>query len=88
MIFVNNQQYSVINAIKNDGTISSKTAFNYGIGGLTSRISELRKLGVPIKDKTKKIVKADGSKSFYYEYYIDDISVYDKIYKKVGKVAS
>lgn len=82
---INKQQNDVINAIQVSGSISNLEAITkYGIGGLTSRIAELRKLGIPILDKSVPIIKKSGKKAYYKAYYIEDKNIYDNVVVKGG----
>lgn len=54
-------------------TITKARAFLLGYGiSLNSRISELRQLGYPIRDRWVKRTNIEGNEVRYKEYYMDE----------------
>lgn len=53
------------------GNITQRDALNLGIYRLASRISDMRRDGIPIKSEPKEVTNADGSKSRIAVYSYD-----------------
>lgn len=68
-IELTDQQGRVINYLKGGSTLTNMVALNgLGVGSLTSRIAELRKLGFPIVDRLDK----DQFSRTYKKYDLED----------------
>ena len=64
------QNEIVLRFMASHGTMSTMDAFELGITRLASRVSDLKKLGIPIGGKFVSKMTPDGVKR-WKEYYID-----------------
>ena len=65
------QTDKIIHYLNRYGTITQRDALNLGIYRLASRISDMRRDGIPIKSEPKEVTNADGSKSRIAVYSYD-----------------
>jgi len=65
------QEQKIIHYLNRYGTITQRDALNLGIYRLASRISDMRRDGIPIKSEPKEVTNADGSKSRIAVYSYD-----------------
>ena len=67
------QTQAILNYLEKHGSITGMDAFNHlGISALASRISDLRKRGIPIGSVTEESQNRYGSISRYSRYFIKD----------------
>lgn len=66
------QKERILRHLQDVGTITSAEAmYEYGIGHLASRISEMRQNGVPIKSETESSTNRYGEKISYSRYRLE-----------------
>ena len=65
------QNSKIIHYLNRYGSITQRDALKLGIYRLASRISELRRDGIPIRTDMKQVTNADGSKSNVAVYSYD-----------------
>lgn len=65
------QEQKILGYLDQHGKITQRDALNLGIYRLASRISDMRRDGIPIKSEPKEVTNADGSKSRIAVYSYD-----------------
>lgn len=56
------------------GSITARDAYKLGIMRLASRISDMRRAGIPIKSEEVKVKNRDGSYSYIAKYSFLEVS--------------
>lgn len=71
VIILSDQQEAILSHIVRHGSIDSYNAYlGLNIVALTTRISEMRAKGIPIKFKTIRYTANDGTHKHYNKYYL------------------